>query len=107
MFEVTNAYVIVRNTGNMDLPNTCALLRAVDEGREHPDKKICLGTLPAQNQVTLKLTVDSTYQENTIIQVDVTSNETILLRIDKESCSDINVLGGIPVDIGVIKPTQP
>lgn len=107
MFEVTNAYVTVKNTGNIELPNTCALLRAADEGREHPDKRVCAGTLPVQNQVTLKLTVDSTYQENTFIQIDITSNEIVLLRVDKASCRDINVFGGIPVDIGIIKPIQP
>lgn len=72
MGEVTNAYVTVKNNGTLDLPNTCALLRALDEDREHPDKKKCVDNLPAQYQVTLKLTVDSAYQENTIIQVDIT-----------------------------------
>jgi hypothetical protein len=104
MFEVTNAYVIVKNNGTLELPNTCALLRAIDEGREHPDKKVCVGTLPVQNQVTLKLTVDSTYKENTIIQVDVTTNAAILLRVDKASCRDIKVFGGVPADLGIIKP---
>ena len=104
MAEVTNAYVIVKNTGNTELLNTCALLRANDEGREHPDKKVCFGSLPVQNQVTLKLTVDSTYKQNTIIQVDVTTNETILLRVDKQSCRDIQLFGGVPADVGVIKP---
>ena len=42
MGEVTNAYVTVKNTGMVDLPNTCALLRAIDEDREHPDKKVCV-----------------------------------------------------------------
>jgi len=104
MFEVTNAYVIVKNNGTLELPNTCALLRAIDEGREHPDKKVCVGALPVQNQVTLKLTVDSTYQEDTIIQVDVTTNESILLRVDKASCRDIKLFGGVPADLGIIKP---
>lgn len=104
MFEVTNAYVTIKNTGTIDLENTCALLRAIDEGREHPDKKVCAGTLPVQNLVTLKLTVDSTYKQDTIIQVDVTTNELVLLRVDKQSCRDINLLGGAPADTGVIKP---
>ena len=104
MAEVTNAYVIVKNTGTVELLNTCALLRANDEGREHPDKKVCFGTLPVQNQATLKLTVDSTYKQNTIIQVDVTTNETILLRVDKQSCRDIQLFGGIPADVGIVKP---
>lgn len=104
MFEVTNAYVTMKNTGTIDLENTCALLRAIDEGREHPDKKVCAGTLPVQNLVTLKLTVDSTYKKDTVIQVDVTTNEYTLLRLDKQSCRDINLFGGAPADLGIIKP---
>ncbi len=107
MGEVTNAYVTVKNTGTVDLPNTCSLLRAIDEDREHPDKKKCVDNLPAQNQVTFKLTVDSQYQVGTIIQVDTTSNDVILLRLDKQSCKDIGLLGGAPSDVGVVKPIQP
>ncbi len=107
MGEVTNAYVTLNNTGTLDLPNTCALLRALDEDREHPDKKVCVANLPIQNQVTLKLTVDSIFKQETVIQVDAISNDTILLRVDKPSCTDIGILGGTPSDIGVIKPIQP
>ena len=107
MGEVTNSYVTVKNTGNVDLPNTCALLRAIDEDREHPDKKVCVTNLPAQYQVTLKLTVDSAYKQNTVIQVDASSNDLVLLRVDKPSCTDIGLFGGAPSDVGVIKPIQP
>ncbi|MCJ7432099.1 MAG: hypothetical protein MUO77_01285 [Anaerolineales bacterium] len=107
MGEVTNAYVTVKNTGNTDLLNTCALLRAIDEGREHPDKKRCVDNLPIGNQVTQKLTVDSTYQQSTIIQVDVSSNDVLLLRVDKQSCTDISLSGGAPSDAGMIKPITP
>ena len=105
--EVTNAYVTVKNTGTVDLPNTCSLLRAIDEGREHPDKKVCVANLPVQNQVTFKLTVDSAYKQDTVIQVDTSSNEAILLRLDRPSCTDIGLFDGAPSDIGVIKPIQP
>ncbi len=104
MGEVTNAYVTVKNTGNVDLPNACALLRALDEDREHPDKKKCIPNLPAQNQVTLKLTVDSAYKQDTAIQVDASSNDVLLLRVDKRSCTDIGLFGGAPPDIGIVKP---
>jgi hypothetical protein len=107
MGEVTNAYVTVKNTGTVDFPNTCALLRAIDEDRVHPDKKKCVDNLPVQNQVTLKLTVDSTFKQNTVIQVDTSSNEVLLLRVDKPSCTDIGLLGGAPSDVGVVKPIQP
>jgi hypothetical protein len=106
MGEVTNAYVTVKNTGSVDLPNTCALLRAVDEGREHPDKKHCVNNLPAQYQVTFKLTVDSTYKQDTIIQVDASSNDVVLLRVDQQSCRDISLFGGEPLDVGGIKPLK-
>ena len=106
MGEVTNAYITVKNTGTVDLPNTCSLLRAIDEDREHPDKKKCVDNLPAQYQVNLKLTVDSQYQVDTIIQVDTTSNGIILLRLDKQSCKDIGLFGGAPSDVGVVKPIE-
>jgi hypothetical protein len=106
MGEVTNAYVTVKNTGGVDLPNTCSLLRAIDEDREHPDKKACVPNLPVQNQVTFKLTVDSAYQQDTIIQVDTLSNDVILLRVDKQSCLDIGLFGGAPTDTGMVKPIQ-
>lgn len=106
MGEVTNAYVTVKNNGMVDLPDTCALLRAIDEDREHPDKKRCVDMLPAQSQVDLKLTVDSQYKVDTIIQVDITSNETILLRLDQQSCKDISLFGGTPSDMGIVKPIQ-
>ena len=107
MGEVTNAYVTVKNNGTVDLPNTCALMRAIDEDREHPDKKKCVDNLPVQNQVTLKLTVDSAYKVNTVIQVDASSGDLLLLRVDQPSCTDIGLFGGEPADIGVVKPIQP
>ncbi|MBI3176003.1 MAG: hypothetical protein HYZ25_19965 [Chloroflexi bacterium] len=108
MGEVTNAYVTLKNTGTVDLPNACGLLRAADEDREHPDKKACVPNLPVNYRVTLKLTVDSAYKQDTIIQVDGLSNDVVLLRIDKQSCTSLDVLGiGVPGDIGVVKPITP
>jgi len=107
MGEVTNAFVTVKNTGNIDIPNVCALLRAGDEDRTHPDKKVCIPKLPTQNQVTLKLTVDSAYKQNTVIQVDASSNDVLLLRVDKPSCTDIELFGSEPSGLSVIKPIQP
>ena len=106
MGEVTNAYVIVRNSGNADLPNTCALLRAIDEDREHPDKQVCIDNLPAQSQVTFKLTVDSEYKQDTAIQVDATSGDILILRVDRGSCADIGLFGGAPPNIGTVEPIR-
>lgn len=107
MGEVTNAYVTVKNTSTVDLLNTCAQLRAIDEDRIHPDKTVCVANLPVQNQVTLKLTVDSAYKQGTVIQVDTSSSNILLLRVDKPSCTDIGLFGGAPSDLGVIKSIQP
>ena len=108
MGEVTNAYVILRNTGTLDLPNACALLRAADEDRAHPDKSKCVSLLPAGYQVTFKLTVDSTYRVDTVIQVDASSDNNLLLRVDKSSCTNIDLsAGGAPLDVGIVKPITP
>ncbi|MCC7119430.1 MAG: hypothetical protein IT310_12970 [Anaerolineales bacterium] len=104
MGEVTNAYVTVKNIGTTDLPNACALLRAIDEDREHPDKKACVPNLPVQNQTTFKLTVDTAYKQDTIIQVDALSNDTVILRVDQQACKNISLFGGAPGDVGIIKP---
>jgi hypothetical protein len=108
MGEVTNAFVTLQNTGNVDLPNTCGLLRAVDEGRPHPDKTKCVDNLPAGYQVTLKLTVDSTFKQSTIIQVDASSADILLMRVDQQSCTNLDLPGAtIPGEIGIIKPIAP
>jgi len=108
MGEVTNAYVILKNTGTVDLPNACTLLRAADEGRAHPDKTRCVELLPAGYQVTFKLTVDSEYKVDTVIQVDASSDSTLLMRVDRPSCTNIDLSGGgEPPDVGVVKPITP
>src|SRR5215212_3680390 len=62
MGEVTNAFIVLRNTGIVELTNLKVTLSALDEGREHPDKTVEVPSLLAANKVTLKLTVDSTYR---------------------------------------------
>ncbi|MGC8856767.1 MAG: hypothetical protein ACP5QU_08215, partial [Anaerolineae bacterium] len=107
MGEVTNAYVTIANFGNVDLPNTCALLRANDEGRPHPDKTRCVDNLPVGYQVTQKLTVDSTFRQNTAIQVDLSSNGVLLIRVDRPTCRNLSLVGVLSPDLGVIKPISP
>jgi hypothetical protein len=53
MGEVTNAFVTVKNTGNVELTNLKVTLYVLDEGREHPDKTVELTSLPAGYQVSL------------------------------------------------------
>ncbi len=114
MGEVTNAYVKITNSTATDVPNLCATLNALDEGRPHPDKTKCLPILPSGFQVTFKLTVDSTYKQNTPVQVDITSDGTLLQRVGEAACTAIGVLPpdvdglGTPQAIpGSATPVQP
>ena len=103
MGEVTNAYVTIRNATSTDLQNLCATLNALDEGRLHPDKKKCLPSLAAGFQVTFRLTVDTTYEQNTPVQVDVTSSDALLQRVGTAACTAIGVL---PPDIDGLDTPQ-
>jgi hypothetical protein len=107
MGEVTNAFVTLTNTGNMDLTNLKATLFALDEGREHPDKTVELALLPAAQQVTVKLTVDSTYQAETPIQVEVSADGGLFQRVGEASCKDIGVLAPAPASLNTPVPVNP
>jgi uncharacterized membrane protein len=96
MGEVTNAFVTLKNTGSMELTNIKVTLYASDEGREHPDKTVELTSLPAGYQVTIKLTADSTYKQETPIQVEVVSDQGLFPREGKASCTDIGIFAPSP-----------
>jgi len=106
MGEVTNAYVILKNNTGKDLVDVCTTLNALDEGRVHPDKTVCVSSLTNGQQVTLKLTVDSTYRQNTPIQVEVKSGETLLSRIGQDSCTDIGLFAPKPGSLLTPSPIQ-
>jgi hypothetical protein len=107
MGEVTNAFVVVRNTGGVELTNLNTTLRALDEGREHPDKTVEVTSLLAGYKVTLKLTVDSTYQEETPIQVEVSADGGLFQRVGAESCKDIGLFAPDPGDLTTPAPNNP
>ena len=96
MGEVTNAFVTLKNTGNVELTNLKATLNALDEGRVHPDKTVELTSLPIAYQVTIKLTVDSTYREETPIQIEVTGDGGLFQRVGESSCRDIGLFAPNP-----------
>ena len=106
MGEVTNAYVTLKNNTGVDLTNVCTTLYALDEGRVHPDKTVCVPFLEHGRQVTVKLTVDSTYKVDTPIQVEVKSNETLLARIPQDSCTDIGLFAPGPGSLLTPVPIQ-
>ena len=107
MGEVTNAFVTLKNTGSVELTNLKATLFALDEGREHPDKTIEITSLPTGYQVTLKLTVDSTYQQETPIQVEVTSDQAAFPREGLASCRDIGLFAPNPDGLYTPVPGNP
>ncbi len=107
MGEVTNAYITLKNTGNVELTNLKATLNALDEGRVHPDKTIELTSLPIAYQVTVKLTVDSTYRQETPIQIEVTADGGLFQRVGANSCKDIGLFAPNPGDLKTPVPINP
>jgi hypothetical protein len=107
MGEVTNAFVTLKNTGNVDLTNLKATLNALDEGRVHPDKTVELTSLPVGYQVTIKLTVDSTYHQETPIQIEVTADGGLFERVGQDSCRNIGLFAPNPDDLKTPVPTNP
>jgi len=107
MGEVTNAFVTLKNTGGIELTNIKVTLFALDEGREHPDKTVELTSLPIGYQVTIKLTADSTYQQETPIQVEVTTNQGAFPREGLASCRDIGLFAPNPSGLNTPVPATP
>ena len=104
MGEVTNAYVVIRNKTGEDLLNVCATLSATDEGRIHPDKMVCAASIPAGYQTTLKLTVDTTFKQDTAVQVDAHAAEGFPASATVPSCRDIGLPGWVPDKVGNVEP---
>jgi hypothetical protein len=106
MGEVTNAFVTLRNIGNVELTNLVATLYALDEGREHPDKIQEIASIPVGYEVTLKLTVDSTYKEESPIQVEVNSDQGLFPREGVASCRDIGLFAPSPDGLNTPVPSN-
>ena len=106
MGEVTNAFVTLRNIGNVELTNLVATLYALDEGREHPDKIQEITSIPVGYEVTLKLTVDSTYQTESPIQVEMNSDQGLFPREGVASCRDIGLFAPSPDGLNTPVPSN-
>lgn len=104
MGEVTNAYLTLSNASGLDLTTVCATLSAPDEGRVHPDKTTCIPSLPTGYQLTLKLTIDTTFRVDTLVRVDVTSSEGISASLSETACTDIGPFPPAPETIGILQP---
>ncbi|MBV6395700.1 MAG: hypothetical protein HFACDABA_01280 [Anaerolineales bacterium] len=89
MGEVTNAYVLLVNPGRFELTNACLTLSAADEGRAHPDKTICAPWLQSGYQVALRLTVDTTANAVTLIQVALVADQVSQPAASATACPAI------------------
>lgn len=108
MGEVTNAYVTLKNTGGVPLTNITVTLLALDPGQQtHPDQTKELASLPVGYQVTMKLTADTTYRQETPIQVQVTSDQGTFPRGGAASCTDIGLLAPNPAGLDTPVPAEP
>ncbi len=107
MGEVTNAFVVLKNIGGVELTNLKATLNALDEGRVHPDKTAEIPSLAVGYQVTLKLTVDSTYREKTPIQIEVSADPNLFDRVGADACKDIGLFAPKPEALNTPVPTTP
>jgi len=108
MGEVTNAYVTLKNTGGVTLTNLKVTLLALDPGQQvHPDQTIELTSLTIGYQVTMKLTVDSTFRQDTPVQVEVTSDQGTFPREGSGSCRDIGLLAPNPGGLNTPVPITP
>ena len=107
MGEVTNAFVTLKNVGNVELTNLIATLYALDEGREHPDKTLEVVSIPVGYEVTLKMTVDSTYRAESAIQVEVNSDQRLFPREGVGSCRDLGLLAPQPGGLNTPVPLTP
>jgi len=56
--------------------------------------------------VTLKLTIDTTFQVDTIVEVGVLSNEGTMASAGGLACRDIGAFVPAPEKIGVLEPIQ-
>jgi hypothetical protein len=107
MGEVTNAFVTLTNAGTVELKNIKVTLFALDEGREHPDKTVELTSLPIGYQVTIKLTVDSTFKKETPIQVEVATDQGTFPREGLASCTDLGLFAPKPDGLNTPVPVNP
>lgn len=101
MGEVTNAYVTLVNPSGSTLTNACLTLAAADEGRAHPDKTVCVPALQTGFQVTLKLTVDTTTNTATLVQVALTSDQLSLPPNPVAACPALTTA---PANLGISLP---
>ena len=107
MGEVTNAYVTLKNSGNILLTNLVTTVYALDEGREHPDKTQEITSIPVGYEITLKLTADSTYKQESPIQVEVSSDQRSFPREGVGSCRDLGLFVPRPEGLNTPVPVNP
>ena len=106
MGEVTNVYVKLTNSFSPDLTAVCATLSAADEDRLHPDKTVCVDSLPLGYQTSLKLTVDTAFEVSSVVEVTVSSSNGLFLRAGGLACTDIGAFLPASETLGAVEPIK-
>lgn len=104
MGEVTNAYLSLENPLGPDLTSVCVTLSSEDEGRAHPDKTICISSLPPGYQVAIRLTIDTTFRVSTTVSFLVTSNGESILMQSGLACQEIGETKPAQEILNVVRP---
>ena len=101
----------VQNTSGVRLvvadENTDPTLRVILPGHRDSDKTIEVVSLLVGYKVTLKLTVDSTYKQDTPIQIEVTGDAGLFQRVGADSCKDIGIFAPNPDSLNTPVPNNP
>lgn len=84
--EVTNAYVVVQNPGDVAATQVHVVLSAEDEEKDHPDKSYLIQNLPPGYEIALKLTVDTASGVDSAVFATVTTAEGAAVQASKSSC---------------------
>ncbi len=88
MGEVTNTYVYLSNQGTAELKNVTLTVNGNDEQRPHPDKSVTVDSLPVGFEVTSKLTIDTIFRKDTVVEVVVMIGGEKVYRMS-ENCQEI------------------
>lgn len=100
--EVTNAYITVQNIGERDISDINMLLTANDEQKPYAKRSFTLQYLPADYEITVKLTVDTESMVDTVLTFTLDAEPEVHEKITKEGCTNripdferINSLGSL------------
>ena len=110
MGEVTSAWILVQNSGEVTATNVHVTLSANDEEQQHPDKNNMIRNLPPGSQVSLKLTVDTKIATDTVVKLTVRSDEDVIVESQHQNCRQLSAQEKMDIQnagwLGEVTPIQ-